>query len=66
MFSALEVYRAAPAPAAPTGDYKILYASDAHRLGDISEREFFPDLPERSTRALFDYLLDCRRRVLGK
>ena len=65
VFSALEVYRAAPAPVAPTGEYKILYASDAHRLGDISEREFFLDLPERSTQALFDYLLACRQRVLG-
>ncbi len=66
VFSALEVYRAAPAPTATTGEYKILYASDAHRLGDISEREFLLDLPERSTRALFEYLLECRNRVAGK
>ena len=65
VFSALEVYKAAPAPAVPTGDYKILYASDAHNLGDISEREFFLDLPEKSTQALFDYLLQCRSRVMG-
>ncbi len=63
VFAALEVYRAAPAPAVETGSYKILYASDAHRLGDISEREFFLDLPERSAEALFDYLKACKARV---
>ena len=63
VFSALEVYRAAAAPTVPTGEYKILYASDAHNLGDISEREFFIDLPEKSTEALFEYLLECRKRV---
>ena len=66
VFSALEVYRAAAAPTVPTGEYKILYASDAHNLGDISEREFFIDLPEKSTEALFDYLLQCKKRVLAQ
>ncbi len=64
VFSALEIYRAAPAPTVPTGEYKILYASDAHRLGDISEREFFIDLPEKSCEALFEYLRECKQRVL--
>lgn len=64
VFSALEVYRGAAAPTVPTGEYKILYASDAHNLGDISEREFFLELPEKSTEALFDYLLECRKRVM--
>lgn len=65
VFAALEVYRAAPAPGVDTGTYKILYASDAHRLGDMSEREFFVELPERSTEALFGYLKNCRERVRG-
>ena len=65
VFAALEVYRAAPAPGVDTGAYKILYASDAHRLGDMSEREFFVELPERSTEALFGYLKNCRERVRG-
>ena len=65
VFAALEVYRAAPAPGVDTGAYKILYASDAHRLGDMLEREFFVELPERSTEALFGYLKNCRERVRG-
>ena len=64
-FAALEVYRGAPAPAVDTGAYKILYASDAHRLGDIAEREFFLDLPERSREGLFSYLRACKDRVKG-
>jgi len=64
VFSALEVYKAAAAPTVPTGEYTILYASDAHNLGDITEREVFIDLPEKSTEALFDYLLECRSRVM--
>ena len=65
VFSALEVYRGAPAPWVDTGNYKILYASDAHRLGDMSEREFFLDLPERSAEALFEYLQACRMRMVS-
>ena len=65
VFSALEVYRGAPAPWVDTGNYKILYASDAHRLGDLSEREFFLDLPERSAEALFEYLQACRMRMVS-
>ena len=61
-FAALEVYRGAPAPGVDTGPYKILYASDAHRLGDMAEREFFLDLPERSREALFAYLRSCKDR----
>ena len=53
------------APAVDTGAYKILYASDAHRLGDIAEREFFLDLPERSREGLFSYLRACKDRVKG-
>ncbi len=62
-FAALEVYRGAAAPKVDTGAYKILYASDAHRLGDIAEREFFLPLEERSREGLFDYLKSCRARL---
>jgi len=62
-FAALEVYRNAPAPACDVGNYKVLYASDAHRLGDISEREFCLELPENSREALFSYLKECRGRI---
>lgn len=61
VFNALEVARSAPV--VETGRYKVLYASDAHTLGDISEREFFLDLEECSTNALFTYLVECKQRV---
>lgn len=61
-FAALEISRNAPAPLGDLGTYKILYASDAHYLEDISEPEFFLDLEQNSTPALFAYLQECRAR----
>lgn len=51
-FEALEISKNLPCP----GDYpkhKILHASDAHRLEDISEREHFLPLPECSPAGFF-------------
>ena len=50
-FTAVEVYRKLPPPALDLSRYHVLHASDAHQLEDISEREFFLELPERSVKA---------------
>ncbi|MEG0766770.1 MAG: PHP domain-containing protein [Clostridia bacterium] len=62
-FAALELSPNAPAPLCDLGDHKILYASDAHRLEDIAEPHFYLDLPEKSARAAFDFLLQRRDRM---
>lgn len=54
-YAAVEVYKKLPNPT-DTGEYLILHSSDAHQLGDISEREFFLRFEEKSTKSLFDYL----------
>lgn len=54
-YAAVEVYKKLPNPT-DTGEYLILYSSDAHYLGDISEREFFLRFEEKTTQSLFDYL----------
>lgn len=36
-FAALEIHRASPAPTQELGKYKIVYASDAHRLEDMPD-----------------------------
>ncbi|HOG00567.1 MAG TPA: PHP domain-containing protein [Clostridia bacterium] len=56
-FTALEVYRALPAPEnAELWRYHVLYSSDAHELGAIFERDSFIDVRERSVEAILDYL----------
>ncbi|HWQ57631.1 MAG TPA: PHP domain-containing protein [Clostridia bacterium] len=56
-FTSIEVYRALPVPeSAETWRYHVLYSSDAHELGAISERESFLDVPERTVKAILDYL----------
>ena len=62
-FAALEVSNAVPAPDCDTGAYKLLYSSDAHCLENIAEREYFLNVPECSSKGLFEYLCACRERV---
>lgn len=64
IFAALEISRSAPFPVAPLGEYKLLYASDAHRLEDMFERDHFLDIPERSARGMMDFLRERRARLL--
>ena len=59
----LEVSNAVPAPDCDTGAYKLLYSSDAHCLENIAEREYFLNVPECSSKGLFEYLCACRERV---
>jgi len=37
-------------------DHKVIYSSDAHQLWAISEKEHFLMLPERTAKAVIDYL----------
>jgi hypothetical protein len=56
-FTSAEVYRALPVPEyAGAERCHILYSSDAHRLGDILERESFLHISERSVEAILAYL----------
>lgn len=56
-FTSVEVYRALPVPEhAGTERCHILYSSDAHRLGDILERESILHVEDRSVDAILAYL----------
>ena len=59
-YSALEVWRSAPVDKKAVAGYLNLYSSDAHRLGDISEREFFLPLAVASADVAFEYLAQNR------
>ncbi|MDR3084830.1 MAG: PHP domain-containing protein [Christensenellaceae bacterium] len=54
-YAAVEVFKKMPLQA-DTGDYLLLNSSDAHQLGDISEREFYLRFEEKSLESLFAYL----------
>nr|WP_122013282.1 PHP domain-containing protein [Maliibacterium massiliense] len=55
-FAACEVVPGAPLQAPLPAGIRVLHASDAHNLGALSEREFFLDLPQKSTPALLQWL----------
>ena len=52
---ALETWRALPCPA-DTGSWRVLHSSDAHYLEDMLEREVFLEVPQRSAKAVFEYI----------
>ena len=66
-FAALEMHRASPAPLAELGRYKILYASDAHRLEDMPDGGADAlEAEERSADAVFARLKEFYDRVHGQ
>jgi len=54
--TAVEVYKHLHAPNVPLDAYRITHSSDAHRLGDISEREDFVTAYSHSVEGILDYL----------
>ena len=52
----VEVYRGTACPAAATEGRFVLNASDAHRLGDISEPEFLVEAEAKTAQAIFSAL----------
>ncbi len=61
-FAALELSKLLPAPI-DTGNYKLLFSSDAHNLSDIAEREHFLSINSSTSKAVFEYLVECKKRV---
>ncbi len=56
-FSSVELMRnVAPPKELDLSPYHVLYSSDAHNLADISEREFFLPVSQRSAAALLCYI----------
>jgi len=55
-FATVEVWRRLPCPPEPMEGRHVLYSSDAHYLGDISEPEFTLHLPEKSVAALLRWM----------
>lgn len=60
-FCAVEVAPQSPAPAADLSRYTVLYASDAHRLEDISQEGHRLEAGERSAIAIFESITRRRR-----
>lgn len=54
--TALEVYKHLHTPNVPLDAYRITHSSDAHRLGDISEREDFITAYSRRVEGILDFL----------
>lgn len=59
-FAAVEIARELACPAHASGGYPVLHSSDAHRLGDILEREVFYDLPACTADGFFEMLNAAR------
>lgn len=65
-FAALEVSRKAPMPEQNLGKYNVLYASDAHRLEDISMEGELLEVDERSVDGVFRALQHLYEQTHGK
>lgn len=66
-FAALEVHRASPAPMADLGRYKILYASDAHRLEEMPDGGADGlEVCEKNAQAVFEALQAFYARAHAK